>query len=346
MNKRKQKENVCFLKMLFRSQPGLIRIALCCVFVFLSIPSLIAATTVCRYINFRSVSQAGWGPDSVAVLVNIRIDRVTDSVAIFTILSVSPFDTAVFAIQQTSVSVDTAIFPIQTVDSFRIINNDFTLTPGDTLKDFFIILSVPGGGAHVGYAVSKGCFLSDSNPPFPVTAALASFNQYVDTNKIYKGYFPPSNGVLKFGPVYWLWGDIGWSLTAYHDSTAWYFQQHAGDGDCPMGCTGGMDATYRILANGFVERVACTSYSTFASLGVDYCAVSSIKSNIKARPLISSVKGNLLIYSLSGRYCGKVQSLPLKKGGSGIAHLNLKPGAYIIRPEKEKYRPFLYTIIP
>ena len=161
------------------------------------------------------------------------------------------------------------------------------------------------------------------------------FNGYLNDNKIYKGYSPPANGILKLGPVFnnfWAAGDPGWKLTAHNDSIYWYLNQHAGDGDCLMGCTGGMDATYRISSNGTVERVACTSYSY--NPVIDYCSNASIREK-KQPQLNRNFQGDLYVYDLTGRFLGRISSHQFKRGRSGMAHLKLKPGVYIFKPENE-----------
>jgi hypothetical protein len=109
-------------------------------------------------------------------------------------------------------------------------------------------------------------FLNQTTPPFPISQALHFFSIYASNNNIAKRS-NSQKGDFKLGPIFNLYaGDPGWSLTASNDASHWYLIYKLGDGDCPSGCTEWEVATYRISADGTVQKVITGSESPFRAI--------------------------------------------------------------------------------
>jgi hypothetical protein len=173
--------------------------------------------------------------------------------------------------------------------------------PKDTV-DCFVVQILWGDPARNEWLVSDsiGSFLRIANAPFPLDAALGSFNEYLYNHGLYRGYTPPP-GDLKIGPVFkFTQGDPGWRVRAFHDAEFWYVDFLTGYGDCPCGCTEWRSDRYKIKASGAVESLF------LPILNPAHC------------PAERSTGGQY-IYSLQGRRVGSQKCLAKLGKGAYIA---------------------------
>ena len=168
--------------------------------------------------------------------------------------------------------------------------------------DCFIIQILRGNSIRNEWKISDsvGSFLSITQAPFPLDAALHSFNEYIYSHGLYRGYTSPDED-LKIGPVFrFTPGDPGWKVHAHHDDEFWYVDLMTGSGDCPSGCIEWQTNRFKITTSGAVE---CLTTITFNP-------VLSVRSPAQ-RPT-----NDQSIYSLQGRRVGSQKCL--YKLGKGI----------------------------
>ena len=200
---------------------------------------------------------------------------------------------------------------------------------GEQFKNVFILQISPYIGLRY-WCISKQkeCFLTGVSSSFSLTNALSYLNKFINQNNILKGYSPPENGILKLGPIFPPEiGEATWGLNAYNDSTYWYFHQYAGYGDCPLGCTEGLDAFYKISNDGAVklDSLHCT---------YGYCPeISAISNNPRNQISNNFSIGSMNVFSISGRFIAKI---PLDQKSNlkfFMAKLGLNQGIYFVKSE-------------
>jgi hypothetical protein len=169
-------------------------------------------------------------------------------------------------------------------------------------------------------------------------SALSTFNNYLNSNNLYKGEFAPV-GDLKIGPIFNLDfnGELGWQLTAYNDLANWYFIKYTGSSGCAtMSCETYQTITYRISQSGAINQIACESDLP------SRCATHSLLDN-KAKNIKLPSSTNFIVYDLAGRrLANSIRPTDLHKIN---ANLHLKNGLYILQSEDNKVTPQLYRNI-
>ncbi|MBN2038359.1 MAG: hypothetical protein JW768_16585 [Chitinispirillaceae bacterium] len=126
--------------------------------------------------------------------------------------------------------------------------------PKDTLEVSIIQISKGDPLKHQ-WLISDtlGSYLTMTDPPLSIQAAVHAFKRFVYANNIRRGYTPPI-GDLKLGPLFTtVAGDPGWSLRAYHDTANWFFVLRNGSGDCPCGCTSWRTDVFSVDRSGEVQ---------------------------------------------------------------------------------------------
>jgi hypothetical protein len=191
----------------------------------------------------------------------------------YKLLSVQPADTSIFG--NAGEMTDTSL-PLSSLDYDTIgITREYlakkggmgTLVPKGTV-DCMIIQIIRGAAEYNEWLdpVPIAPFLKQTNPPFPISAALHSFTIYAAKNNIERRSNSPE-GDFKLGPIFSLGaGDPGWSLTASHDESYWYFVYRLGYGDCPCGCTEWDTYTYQVSSDGTVQKMPATTVRPIRSV--------------------------------------------------------------------------------
>jgi hypothetical protein len=174
----------------------------------------------------------------------------------YRIVAASPMDTSVFA--NARVGSDTLI-AYDTEGMERTYSEEsaqFPIANAKDTVDCFVLQILSGNPLRAQWLISRpvSSWLTQSNPPFPLTSAIAAVNAYLRANNVYRGYSPPS-GDLKLGPVLTvnrMGADAGWRLNARHDDSCWILTHLAGSGDCPCGCIDWSTTVYTVSSSGAV----------------------------------------------------------------------------------------------
>jgi len=288
------------------------------------------------FINNGQPITISWN-GGIEVIATIIIDSLANNKVAFSILSLSQIDTSVYYStpkpvfsQDTStkeIVYDTSGFPRHHIDSLIAFYNP-GLFSGQQFKNVFILQISPYNGLRY-WCISKAkeCFLTEVSSSFSLNNALSYLNTFINQNNILKGYSPPNNGVLKLGPIFPpQMGDPTWGLTAYNDSINWYFNQYAGYGDCPAGCTEVYYIFYIVSKDGVVklDSAHCTPF----------CPQTMVISNKPKNQISNNIGfGSSKIYSISGRYIAKIPLDQKSNLNSFMAKLGLKQGVYLVKNE-------------
>ena len=281
----------------------------------------------------------------VEVIATVKIDSIVNTKITFSVLSLSQIDTSVYSNTITTmmnnghyvdtpyISYDTSGFPLHHTDSLfsqSITYYDTPLSVGREFKKVFILQISPYEGLRYWLiSKSKDCFLDENVSSFSLRSALTDLNNFVNQNNILKGYAQPKNGVLKLGPIFNLTysGDPTWGLTAYNDSSYWYFKQYAGYGDCPLGCTDYFYAYYKVSNDGKVKLD-----SSHCTLG--YCLdKTGIADKPRSQMGNNTGIGSLRFYTISGRCVGKITSDRELNINYYRSKLGLNHGIYLVKNE-------------
>lgn len=175
----------------------------------------------------------------------------------YKIISAEPLDTSLFSNTKSNKQTDSLI----KYDTASVIKTIVSSTlqppsPKDTFQCF--VLQILRGSEKYNewlFSSTFESFVKGTNPPFELSTALSFFNTYAKSVTLPIGDYSPK-GNLRLGPVFNLtFGDLGWSLKAYNDSTYWYFEYQVGSGDCPAGCINWKKYLYQVAQSGTVLNV-------------------------------------------------------------------------------------------
>jgi hypothetical protein len=280
------------------------------------------------------------GTKVVEVMATLWVDSVWDTKDSFgawvrhtnmTIVSVAKVDTTLFANDlapqiDSLVSLDTSLADRHISDSTTGLMNN--LKTGDTLRNALVLTGTSIYGKRILAIVRGECaWLKDSTQPFPLASALASFNLYLTTNNLPRGYRPPA-GDLLLGPVFsYYLGDCGWGVKAWSDSNAWNIEHYVGGGDCPCGCTEHRYYLYRVTGDGFVTPID--------SLFDSWLSIRKSKPFHFQKESLGSGK-QVEIFDVTGR---KIAD------GTALSHgIKFRTGLYFVRFKGSRdIRPVLYS---
>ncbi|MGB7567968.1 MAG: hypothetical protein WBM07_08920 [Chitinivibrionales bacterium] len=306
------------------------------IFVLLFVGAGYCDSQNCHVYNTQTIP---WNK-GLEVIATVVIDSIVNNKITFSVLSISQIDTSIyystpipnpFDTNSHVISYDTSGFPRHHIDSLITINSLYNPSIGQQFNNVFILqISAQNGNQYWWISETKDCFLTEIPSNFSLNNAISYLNTFINQTSILKGNSPPKNGILKLGPIFRdvEAGDPSWKLSAYNDSSYWYFNQYAGYGDCPLGCTEGFNNFYRVSKDGTVKL------DSIQCIPPAYCIENIIITNKSIDRINNNIGfGSSKIYSISGRYIAKIPSDQMLNFNSCMIKLGLKQGVYLVKNE-------------